>query len=231
MQVTPRVHQVDGLGMGRAYILLGDGVTVVDSSMPGHGKQILEAVVRLGKRPQDVRRVVVTHHHVDHVGSAAELIEATGAELYAHEADVPYVRGEQVQEANAPAFVRALMRRLGPKPPRGSEVHHALRDGDTIPIGGTLRVIHAPGHTMGSVALLWEEESVLFTGDALSHLFRISLPVGIFTEDMGMAKRSAAKLASLRFETACFGHGAPIVGGASDRIARAASRWAAPASA
>lgn len=229
MQVTPRVHQVDGLGMGRAYILVGDGLTVVDSSLPRQGRKILQYVERLGKRPEDVRRVVVTHHHVDHMGSAPELLEATGAELYVHEADAPYVRGERVQEPNAPAPVRALARRLGPKPPVVPDVHHVLRDGDTISIGGTLRVIHAPGHTMGSVALLWEDESVLFTGDALSHLLRISLPVGLFTEDMEQAKRSAAKLATLQFETACFGHGSPIVGGASGRIARVASRWAAPA--
>lgn len=229
MQVTPRVHQVEGLGMGRAYLLLGDGVTVVDSSMPGQVKKILESVARLGKRPEDVRRVVVTHHHVDHVGSAAELVEATGAELYAHEADVAYMRGERVQEPNAPAFVRGVMRRLVPGPPQPAVVHHILRDGDTIPVGVTLRVVHVPGHTMGSVAFLWEEESVLFTGDALSHLLNISLPVGVFTEDMDLAKRSAAKLASLRFEAVCFGHGAPIVGRASERVARFASRWAVPA--
>jgi glyoxylase-like metal-dependent hydrolase (beta-lactamase superfamily II) len=228
MQVTPRVHQVDGLGMGRAYVLVGDGLTIVDSSMPKQGRKILEYVARLGKRPDDVRRVVVTHHHVDHVGSAVELIEETGAELYVHEAEVPFLRGERVQAPNGPAPVRALARRLGPRAPVVPRVHHLLRDGDTIAIGGTLRVIHAPGHTMGSIALLWEDESVLFTGDALSHLLRISLPVGIFTEDMEQAKRSAAKLAALQFETACFGHGPPVVGGASQRIALVASRWAKP---
>lgn len=228
MQVTPRVHQVEGLGMGRAYILIGDGLTVVDSSMPKQGRKILDYVTGLGRQPEDIRRVIVTHHHVDHMGSAAELIEATGAELYVHEADVPYVRGERVQDPNVPAPLKQVAKRLGPKPPRVSDVHHVLRDGDRIDIGGTLCVIHAPGHTMGSVALLWEDESVLFTGDALSHLLRISLPLGVFTEDMELAKRSAAKLATLEFETACFGHGPPIVGAASQRIARAASRWTSP---
>lgn len=230
MEIVPRVHQVDGLGMGRAYILVGDDLTVIDSSLPGQAEKILVYVARLGKQPWDVRRIVVTHHHVDHVGSAPELMEATGAELYVHEADVPFVRGERTQEPRGPAPVTALIRRFGPKPPRAvTVVHHELRDGDTIPVGGALRVVHAPGHTPGSVALLWEETSTLFTGDALSHLLRIGLPVGVFTEDMGQAKRSAAKLASLAFETACFGHGAPIVGSASKRVAAFAARWAGAA--
>ncbi len=231
MQVTPRVHQIEGLGMGRAYVLIGDGLTIVDSSMPKQGRKILEYIGRLGRRPDEIRRVIVTHHHVDHVGSAPELVEATGAELYVHEADVPFVRGERVQEPSLPAPLRRIAKRLGPKPPVVPDVHHVLRDGDRIDVGGTLRVIHVPGHTMGSIALLWEDESVLFTGDALSHLLRISLPVGVFTEDMELAKRSAAKLAALQFETACFGHGPPIVGGASQRIAAVAGRWASSATA
>ncbi len=232
MQVIPRVHQVDSFGMGRAFLIEGDGLTMIDAGLPRQADKVLALVRKIGRRPEELRRIVITHHHVDHIGSARDLMTATGAELYVHAEDAPYVRGERTQETNPhPGLVSTLlkpaMQMTASKYPTidWPTVHHEVRDGDEIDVGGKLRAVHVPGHTAGSVAWLWDEQSVLFSGDAVMHALGLGLPFGMFTDDMDQAKRSIARLGQLSFENACFGHGGAVVGGASKKIAAFARRW------
>ena len=95
-----------------------------------------------------------------------------------------------------------------------------LNDGDVLPIAGGIRVIHTPGHCAGHVAYLWEERGVLFAGDTCKNFLGFSLSIGY--EDLPDGRRSLGKLASLDFDTACFGHGKTMVGAAGERFKR---RW------
>ena len=77
--------------------------------------------------------------------------------------------------------------------------------------------VSVPGHTAGSLALHVPQLGVLFTGDTIAH--HGGRPIlGVFNVDREEAIRSLKKQAALEFETACFGHGPPIVGGASGQL-------------
>jgi glyoxylase-like metal-dependent hydrolase (beta-lactamase superfamily II) len=196
----------------------------------------------MGRRPEDVREIVLTHYHDDHRGGAAELAGHSGARIVAHCADAPVIRGETPQPPPnlidferpiaegvlarmAPAtfgdvapgsvdlqtLARALVTSTLPPVPVDREVEN----GDTLAGGGV--VIHIPGHTPGSIAVLAPDQGVTFTGDALASYEGRVIP-GVFNLDQHELHASIRKLARLEFGTACFGHGAPIVGEASRQI-------------
>jgi glyoxylase-like metal-dependent hydrolase (beta-lactamase superfamily II) len=90
MEIVPGVHTIDSLGMGRAYLAIdADRVTIIDTGLKGSAERLLRAVEAAGRRPQDVRQIVITHHHGDHAGSLAELVERTGAQVMVHALDAP----------------------------------------------------------------------------------------------------------------------------------------------
>jgi len=103
-------------------------------------------------------------------------------------------------------------------------VDQELHDGDEIEIAGeTARVLHLPGHTPGSIGIFMPKSRVLFTGDAAASLSGQPV-VGYFNIDPARASRSFASLAELDFEIACFGHGPPLLKGASLAFRREAGR-------
>ena len=87
-------------------------------------------------------------------------------------------------------------------------IDQPLIDGDIVPIAGGIDVIHIPGHCAGQVALLWRPGRMLFAGDVGMNLMGIGDPVGF--ESLQDGRASQRKLASLSFDGAGFGHGAPI---------------------
>jgi len=145
-----------------------------------------------------VGHLVLTHHHGDHAGSAAEILERAPDAL-------GYAGAEDIQALTVP-------RPLTP-----------VQDGDRV---FDLQVITAPGHTAGSICLLDPTGSVLVAGDALrTEGGRPTFPGAQFTDDMDEAIGSVAKLGALTFDTLLVGHGEPIEGGASRLVAElAASR-------
>ncbi len=223
MEVVPVLHQV-GLGMVNAFLLLDKGeVTVIDTGIAGSGPKILAAVGQLGKRPQDVKRILVTHLHADHTGSLAELKRQTGAPVYMHKADAALVRqGIASRPAKpAPGLIKSIvvplaMRRPAHVEPVQTDVE--LADGQDLGIAGGLCVVAAPGHAAGQVAFLWPRQGgVLIAADAASN-YRGKLDYPILFEDMAAGVRSLQNLAALDYAVAVFGHGRPILKHAADQF-------------
>jgi glyoxylase-like metal-dependent hydrolase (beta-lactamase superfamily II) len=104
-----------------------------------------------------------------------------------------------------------------------AEIEHEVKDGDVLPIGGGLRAIHVPGHCAGQFAFLWPHAGgVLFAADAVANMLG-RLGASILYENLEQGMRDFHTLAALNFATTCFGHGRPIVGGASERFRQ---KWA-----
>jgi glyoxylase-like metal-dependent hydrolase (beta-lactamase superfamily II) len=216
--VVPGVQLLE-FEIGQAYLWdRGDGMTVVDTGIAGSADAIVRAIEAIGRRPEQVHEIVLTHFHDDHRGGAAALVERTGARVIAGRADAPVIRGEQPQPPPRLAdFERPLAEAIFPRVPPAQPVHvdREVDDGDVIAGGGV--VVGVPGHTPGSIALLVPDPGVLFTGDTIA--FYDGNPIlGVFNIDRAGAIESVRKQAGLEFDVACFGHGAPIVGGASQRI-------------
>jgi len=205
MEVADRIHKVDGTWVGNAYLLqLDDGLLVVDTGMPGRAGRILECVGRLGLRPSDVRIIVLTHWHPDHMGSAAELRSLTGAAIAIHELDAPTLAGGERPPKGRRAM-GVLLRLFRVRPVVADRI---LVAGDGV---GGLEVIHVPGHTAGSIALR-RGDGVVFSGDALlgDRHGGARPPDPRLSLDSTLASASAARLRALQPRLLLPGHGAPV---------------------
>ena len=221
--VAPGVSWLE-FPVGNVYLWdHGDGLTLVDTGVPGSAEAILGALASLGRRPDAVTEIILSHFHRDHSGSAAELARRTGARVLAHPADAPVIRGQQpgappqLTELERPlaAMLFGDLASLPGAPPPPVEVDQEVSDGDRTAGGGL--VVGVPGHTPGSIALLVPHLGVLFCGDTIAASDGAPI-LGPFNIDRLGAIESVRKQARLDFEVACFGHGAPLVGSASRKI-------------
>jgi glyoxylase-like metal-dependent hydrolase (beta-lactamase superfamily II) len=231
MEIIPGVHAITSLGTGRAYLYQeADRLTLIDTGLPGSPARVFAAIERLGRRPEDLRQIVITHHHRDHAGALADVVERTGAQVLAHALEAPVVRGDQpppdVTRHGVWRIVGAPLGRSA-RAPQPARVDRELQDGDEIDLDGGARILHVPGHTAGSIAVYVPGRKLLFTGDAAIHAPWLSPPrhfFGLFNEDRAQSSVSFARLAELEFDVACFGHGKPLGREASSAFRKAAGR-------
>ncbi|WP_158891751.1 MBL fold metallo-hydrolase [Amycolatopsis anabasis] len=208
---------------GQTYLWRdGSELTLVDTGIPGSGPDLAAAFAELGFRRADLRRIVLTHCHEDHAGSAAEVRGWGEVEVLAHRLDAPVVRGERPRaEPVLTEPERALAEQFAgfPSVPP-CPVDTELDDGDTIGFGGGAQVIGTPGHTDGSIAIRLPAHGVLFTGDLVANSAEGPL-LGPFNTDRARARESFVRLAQVPAELVCFGHGDPLIG------AEGAAAWRA----
>lgn len=210
--------------LGRANAVLldaGPDLALVDAGFPGKASIVRDTIRRLGRSPRDLRHLVFTHGHPDHIGSAAAIVRETGATTYMHAADAPLAEtgGPFRPMAPPPNSLLKVMHPLVWHPQQRMEpvrIDRHLADGETLPIVGGLQVVHTPGHCAGHVAFLWQGGRLLIAGDVGMNILGLSDPVGF--EDIEEGRRSQRKLAGLRFDAAVFGHGGVIRSGAVERI-------------
>jgi len=217
-----------GFGYVNAFVVADESVTLVDSGTPKKKAKLERAVAEVGKgRP--LRDIVVTHHHMDHVGSLADVARES-VTVWAHPLDAGVIKGtDRPKPAPRNALERlgvGVANRLVPnaKPAR---VDRELSDGEHIPVAGGLIAYHTPGHTNGHVSFLLPSKRVLFVGDAAAnYLGRLGPPVGIYSEDHDAVRTSIAKIAGLDFDIACFGHGRVLKGSAAAKFRTLAEKVA-----
>lgn len=208
-QISKSVYRISA-GAG-VFLIDHEGVTIVDTGLPGRAEKVLNGVRSIGRNERDVKDILITHYHLDHVGNVTRLAEATGAQVWAPEGDADLIReGGKVPPMRTEGVLGKLFSLFIKEPNlRPTLVHNVMRDGERIPVAGTMTVVGTPGHTPGHVSLLWEKEGVLFAGDAAAHLFFRPGPLPV-NEDPRQAQASFNGVAQLRFEVAGFGHGRPL---------------------
>jgi glyoxylase-like metal-dependent hydrolase (beta-lactamase superfamily II) len=199
-----------------------DGFNLVDASIAGEEEAILGA---LGSLEAKIADVLVTHGHDDDTGSAAAVAHRTGARVVGPAGDAPVIEGERpappldLADWEVELYEQARQR-VPPAPPVALDVR--VDDGSTLDWERPARIVGAPGHTAGSVAVRFEDEGVLVAGDAIAS-FGDAPMVGVFNVDRPRATETFRRLASLDVDIACFGHGAPLVGGAGAQLRRVAA--------
>ena len=228
--IADGVHRI-ALGFVSAYLIESDdGTVLIDCGEHRHGPKITAGLSTLGRAVGEIRHILVTHHHPDHTGCLAELARTSGAPVYVHAADAPFVEGVRAwsgynRASIAGRLLGPLLVGFQPDRPASTVVDHHLVDGDRLAIAGGITVVHTPGHTPGHTAfLLPRDGGVLIAGDAATNLGRVRSAghwLTITTDDLRAATASFERLAALDFEIAVFGHGAPLRRGASAQFRRA----------
>lgn len=212
------------LGFVNAYLLKGDSTCLIDTGTPGSEGRIFHALSEMGAQRKDLDHILVTHLHGDHTGSLEAIKEQSGAPAWMHPLDGEMVRrGVSSRPVRpAPVWIFQLMGVFMTLARRASQikpvaVEKELVDGQRLPFARDLEVIHTPGHSAGHLAfLLPQDGGVLIAGDAAGNMFGLNYPP-IF-EDFPKGLRSLRALAQRDFQVAVFGHGRPILQGASDRF-------------
>ena len=186
------------------------GPVLVDSAAPGMFWWLAKSLREVGIAPEQLAGVIVTHFHIDHVGTAMAL-QKCGVPIYALAAEVPILMGDTAHPGYGGTAGRVLLaaeRLLFGNPSfvgvRSLEVGQKL-------LGTTWRVVASPGHTPGSLALFNEDTGDLLSGDTLVSDFccpRANL--SFFTPDCKTLVESALNLMALEPKYIHPGHGKPL---------------------
>ena len=231
MKITNGIHRLGG-GLINAYLVSdGGGVTIVDAGLPGYWSLVPAELAAMGHTLADVRAVVLTHGHTDHIGFAERARTERGIPVSVHELDALLARGKVPNPARGTGpvrpipllrFIATAMRYGGWHIDRLGEVA-TYGDGATLDVPGSPRVTLVPGHTPGSAVLFLPDRAVLFAGDALA---TIAATTGIrgpqvapFSADPAMAVASLDRLVGIEADWILPGHGEPWTDGTEAAIA------------
>jgi glyoxylase-like metal-dependent hydrolase (beta-lactamase superfamily II) len=217
------------------------GLVLIDTGGPGSIELLEHSLKGIGFALGDVKWVIATHHHFDHVGNLNELVTRFGATSLAHKIDASYITGEKERAAaSSSALDLEQMKKQFPKctendlkelesgtgrhvPPLPSQVGKILHGGEVLHIAGGIQVIHTPGHTGGHISLFIPSAKLLVPGDLMSSYGRtLQGPSELFSDDYRQAWRSMWNLSMLNMDIenmACY-HGDPILSNGKEAFDR-----------
>ena len=217
-QIAPAVWTFSGLLVGRVYAIEdADGLTLIDSGLESAPDKIMRQLRAAGYQPAAVKRILLTHAHIDHASGLRELYERTGAEIIVPAGERDFVEGRRAPVKAPDAALTPLERRIFAEVPflKAAPVHRTVSDGDVLPeVMGGLQAFGTPGHTPDHMAYWQPERRILFCGDVMMRLTRLRLPFHISTFDMEQNKRSIARVDGLGVDLLCLGHGQPLANAA-----------------
>jgi glyoxylase-like metal-dependent hydrolase (beta-lactamase superfamily II) len=166
------IHEILPVGPLQCNCSIIGDETTRDAMVIDPGDDVAEVLARIHKHNLKVKQIVITHAHIDHVGGAVKLRQATGAPILLNQNDYGLLRMLDLQAAW-----------LGMTSPGTVEVDRSVTDADKVEAGPLLaQVIHTPGHTEGSICLYFPAEQKLIAGDTLfaGSIGRTDLPGGSF---------------------------------------------------
>lgn len=146
-------------------------LSLVDAGLMGKGGYKIEAMAGLGIRLQDIKRVIMTHTHLDHIGCLGEILERLGGpELWVHESEAaPLEQGDERTVYGMEMFKSMCQMQYRLEPGAFKfQVHRKLKGGEALELGGMhWEVLSIPGHSAGSIALYNRDGKILIPGDSV----------------------------------------------------------------
>ena len=236
---APGVHRVED-DSTNWYILEGDdGLTIVDAGVPRSWDSLHEALRSIGRSPGEIRAVVLTHAHFDHVGFAERARRELGVPVYVHKNDVPLTQHPWRYDHERPrAWYLATQIRALPNvarfvrdrafwPPPIRAVVRYGDDAGSLPVPGAPRVVPTAGHTLGHCCLHLPDRDAVIAGDAVVMLDPYTglkgprLVARAAVADSQRNLRTLDALAATGARIVLTGHGEPWTRGAESIVEQA----------
>lgn len=175
MQITQNIHAIKILfkvpvspeisidRFAFVYLVFGNKIHMIDSGVAGSQSIICDYIKKQGRQPEEVSSLILTHSHPDHIGSGKRVKRRTNCTVFAHKLEQDWIEDtdRQFKDRPVPGFQTLV---------EGSvAVDHFLDEGDIIELenGLSCKIFHTPGHSKGSISVLFEDEKTLITADAL----------------------------------------------------------------
>ncbi|MCO7122710.1 MBL fold metallo-hydrolase [Ihubacter massiliensis] len=172
MKISKQVHQIriyfhvteEIERFVNVYLIEGkEGCHLIDTGVAGAEKLIKKSLLRHERQPSQLKSIFLTHSHPDHMGAACRIKKRTGAKVYASAVEKPWIEdiGRQFAARPIPNFYKLLEDSVS--------VDESLEGGEVLCLEPrvTIRALATPGHSAGSLSYFFEEEGILFTGDAV----------------------------------------------------------------
>ncbi|MDG6904873.1 MAG: MBL fold metallo-hydrolase [Nitrososphaerota archaeon] len=219
---TPTTDSIPALRVSNAYLFQSSGteIVLIDSGLPGNAKRIADFMKSRDIEPKSLALILLTHPDIDHSGSVWELKEkyCPNTRVAIHEVDAPRLSGEKKlkEMKGIQGFMMGAVSPFMKFHPVKPDI--LLKDNEDI---ADLHVIHAPGHTLGSVCFYYKKERSLFSGDTLitDSNNNVVYSGKSMSYDLEMTKRSVqSKLKDLDLDMIFPGHGSAVASGASEKI-------------
>jgi glyoxylase-like metal-dependent hydrolase (beta-lactamase superfamily II) len=240
MEIAPRIRRIGGNSIVNAYLVEDGGkITIVDAGMSGLWHDLPTELAAMGRTLDDVRSIVLTHGHSDHIGFAERGRTERGWPVRIHELDAALARGEVPNPSSGSGPTRPLpmlkftwwaLRHGRRTTPLGEVATYG--DGATLDVPGSPRVTLVPGHTPGSAVLYFAGHDALFVGDAICTYAvttgRAGPQIAPFTADPDLALASLSRIEWIDARLVLPGHGPAWTGGPAGavRLALLAARRA-----
>ncbi|MDR0396312.1 MAG: MBL fold metallo-hydrolase [Oscillospiraceae bacterium] len=186
MRIAPNTHTLDissgGAGMFPVLTWDDEHTVLIDAGYPGQLDLFVRAIADAGRRAEDITQIILTHQDIDHIGCVRGLLElAPGARVVAHVDEAAYIDGTLPPIKGFPSL--------------NIHVDQTVADGEVLPYCGGIEVVHAPGHTPGSMCLFLRSSGIMVGGDAFNIAHgSITGPNPQYTQDMDQGRRSLERI-------------------------------------
>ncbi len=222
--VADGIFQIKGT-RSNIFLIVDTNLVLVDTGMPGDYEIILDSIKKIGRNPGELTHILITHAHMDHIGSLSKIKEATEAKVVANSNEVDFVGGKKKMWTMGRSgfggkifkaimfFMETFVWKYEPV-----IVDISCKGGEVIDSCGGIEVISTPGHSLGSLSFYLKEKKALFVGDSLSTMPKLRMPLKAGCESHGEAINSVKKISEIPIDLCFVGHGDSVIGNASEKI-------------
>jgi len=188
------------IGTTKEFILIDTGIFMKT-------KYLVEDLNKNGFKLENLKTIILTHCHCDHIGGVRDLVDNSNAKVAAHKEDIPYILQERIIDGPYHGMMIEEQKVMKQLKKNVENVDVILNDNDRIE---SFNVIHVPGHTPGSIALYNEDKKSMFLGDVIRENKKDGLSIGKpekFNLNTEQVKRDAKKLLNYSIKYALLSHG------------------------
>ncbi len=216
--MSPAIHTLS-LGIANAFVLRDQGAVLVDCGPPQKVDVFVKQLSTAGIEPRQIKLIIITHGHWDHIGSAAEIKQLTGAQILMHQQERKWLEDLYAAPpqgvggwgrflAKTMAAVMAPFIRV---PSAAVDIGFETGELSLEPYGIAGRIVHTPGHTIGSLSVLLDSGEAIVGDMAMNSLpMRLSPGLPVFAENLSQLMESWRMLLRQDIQTIYPSHGGPF---------------------